>query len=226
MLPMPSDRQVILAIAAHPDDEVIGAGGTLAKHARDGDEVYVAILTEGSSVQFPGQPSYTEIKRAHARAAAEVLGVSDVFFGSFPDQRMDTVPVLEVNQFIEKLVRELRPSIVYTHHFADLNRDHRVIYEATMVATRPFSLPSLRQLLCYYADPLGLVGMGGTHFNVFSVIDETLETKLAAMRCYETEVRDYPNPRSIEGLEYIARRNGAAIGAKAAELFQSILHIR
>jgi LmbE family N-acetylglucosaminyl deacetylase len=139
---------------------------------------------------------------------------------------MDTLPILEVNQFLERLMRETRPSIVYTHHLADLNRDHRVVYEATMVAARPFGLPWLRQVLCYYADPLGLTGMGGTHFNVFSVIDETLDAKLAAMRCYETELRDYPNPRSIEGLEFIARRNGAAVGARAVELFQSILDIR
>ena len=216
----------ILVVAAHPDDEVIGAGGTIAAHAARGDHVFIAILTEGASVQFPGEDDKIALKKRQAREAAEVLGAREIFSGDFPDQRLDVTPRLEVNRFVERVAREVEPHVIYTHHFADLNSDHRVAYEAAAVAARPFSLPSFERLLCYSVDTLTHAGSGAQAFNLYSDITETLELKLKAMQVYETEVRAYPHPRSLEALRHMALRNGAMVGLHAAEVFQSVLEVR
>jgi LmbE family N-acetylglucosaminyl deacetylase len=219
-------ERVVLVVAAHPDDEVIGAGGTIARHAAEGAQVFIAILTEGATVQFPGDEEKIALKRRQALEVAKLLGARDVFFGEFPDQRLDVTPILEVNRFVEGVTRKVSPHVIYTHHFADLNADHRVAYEAAAVAARPFSLPSLESLLCYSVDTLGHAGQGTHRFNVYTEIGDTLELKLKAMQVYETEVRDYPHPRSLEALRYAALRNGSAVGLGAAEVFQSMLEVR
>jgi LmbE family N-acetylglucosaminyl deacetylase len=215
----------IFVVSAHPDDEVIGAGGTIAAHAARGDSVFIAIVADGASVQFPNQPDKISLKQEQARKAAEILGAKEVFFGLFPDQRLDSVPLLAVNQFVEGIARRVEPQIIYTHHFADLNADHRIVYEATAVAARPFSLPSFERLLCYAVDTLTHAGQGTPTFNVYSDISQTLEVKLKAMQVYQTEVRPYPHPRSLEALRYSAQRNGAMVGLEAAEVFQSLLEV-
>lgn len=216
----------VLVIAAHPDDEVIGAGGTIAAHAARGDSVVIAILTEGATVQFPGDQSKVSLKKEQALKAAEMLGAKDVFSGGFPDQHLDVTPVLEVNRFVEDVARKVNPQVIYTHHFADLNADHRVAYEAAAVMARPFSLASFERLLCYSVDTLTHAGMSTPQFNVYSDISETLELKLQAMRVYETELRDYPHPRSLEAMRYAALSKGAAVGLPAAEVFQLVLEVR
>ncbi len=219
-------NKTVLVIAAHPDDEVIGAGGTIAAHAAKGDDVFIAILTEGASVQFPGDDEKIAMKKQQALKAAEILGAREVFSGDFPDQRLDVTPVLEVNQFLEGICRQIQPQIIYTHHFADLNVDHRVAFEATSVAARPFSLPSLENLLCYAVDTILHAGQGAPQLNTYADISETLALKLEAMKIFETELREFPHPRSLAAMRATAQRNGAMVGLRAAEVFQSILEIR
>lgn len=221
----PNARQV-LVVAAHPDDEVLGAGGTIAKHTARGDAVSVIILTEGASVQFPGEPEKIELKKMQARKVARMLGIHEVFFGNFPDQQLDMQPIITVASFIEGVIEKIRPQIVYTHHFTELNRDHRTAYEATSVAVRPFSLPLVERLLCFSVDTVSDWGQGVAQYNVFSDISETLEAKLQAMRIYETEVRRPPHPRSLEALRQIAERNGVIVGLQAAEMFQLVLEVQ
>lgn len=216
----------VLVIAAHPDDEVIGAGGTIAAHAACGDDVYIAILTEGASVQFPGDVSKVALKKRQAEEVAELLGARELFTADFPDQRLDVTPQLEVNRFVEAVARRVNPNIIYTHHFAELNADHRVAYEAAAVAARPFSLPSFERLLCYTVDTLTHAGQTQPRFNYFSDITETLELKLRAMQVYETELREYPHPRSLEAMRRMAESRGAQVGLRAAEAFESVLEVR
>jgi LmbE family N-acetylglucosaminyl deacetylase len=216
----------VLVIAAHPDDEVIGMGGTIAVHAARGDDVFIAILTDGATVQFPNDPDMVALKKEQAIKAAAVLGAKEVFSGDFPDQRLDVTPLLEVNRFVESVVRKVEPQVIYTHHFSELNADHRIAYEAAAVAARPFSLASFERLLCYSVDTLAYAGSTPPQFNVYSDIEETLELKLTAMEVYNTEVRAYPHPRSLEALRHMALRNGAMVGLRAAEVFQSVLEIR
>jgi LmbE family N-acetylglucosaminyl deacetylase len=222
---MKSHSHQILVVAAHPDDEVLGAGGTIAKHVTRGEAVYVAVLSEGTSMTFPDKPEMIAVKQSHALKAAEVLGVKDVFFGNFPDQKLDAYPFVQITGFIEELVRKIRPNVVYTHHFSELNRDHRVAYEATSVAVRPFSCPSLERFFCFMVDTVADWGQGVAQCNVFSDISATLEAKLQAMQAYETEVRAYPHPRSLEALRHMAYRNGTMVGLPAAEMFQLVLEV-
>jgi N-acetylglucosamine malate deacetylase 1 len=216
----------VLVIAAHPDDEVIGAGGAIAAHAAAGDSVYVAILTEGASVQFPGDVDKVALKKRQAQEVAALLGARELFTADFPDQRLDVTPQLEVNRFVEGVARKVRPNLIYTHHFAELNADHRAAYEAAAVAARPFSLPSFERLLCYAVDTLTHAGHAAPRFNYYFDIEATLELKLRAMRVYETELRDYPHPRSLEALRNAALSAGAAVGLRAAEAFEMVLEVR
>lgn len=224
---MSRERQSILIVAAHPDDEVIGVGGTIAKHASAGDAVYVAILTEGASAQYPDDGERIAArKKEQTLKVAELLGVSEVFTGDFPELRLDALPIFEITRFLEGVVAKVQPNIVYTHHFAELNRDHRTAYEATTVSVRPYALPSFRKLLCYQVDTLEHWGHGPAQYNVHVDITESLGAKLEAMAVYETEVREYPHPRSLEALRQTAYRNGASVGLKAAEIFQMVLEVR
>ena len=219
-------RQTVLAVAAHPDDEVIGIGGAIARHALKGDDVYVIILTEGSSAQYPDDHErIAALKRQQAYQVAGLLGVKELFIANFEELRLGLRPIYEITRFIENIAAKVRPSIVYSHHFADLHQDHRVAYEATAIAARPFALPSLERLFCYPVDSLGHLGQGLPQLNYYVDISETLETKMQAMKVYDTELREYPHPRSLEALKHVATQNGAMFGLRAAEVFQLVLAV-
>lgn len=219
-------KQTVLVVAAHPDDEVIGVGGAIAKHALNGDDVYVAILTEGSSAQYPDDHErIAALKKQQAHEVAGLLGVKDLFIANFDEMTLSLRPIYEVSRFVENIAAKVRPGLIYAHHFADLNQDHRVAYEATAIAARPFALSSFERLLCYQVDSLNHLGQGQPQFNYYVEISETLEIKVQAMKTYDTELREYPHPRSLEALRHVAIRNGAMVGLRAAELFQLVLAV-
>lgn len=137
----------ILVVAAHPDDEVLGLGGTVARHVAAGDQVSILILADSGSVRYDDE-RMREVRDA-ARAASATLGVSDVRFGALEDQKLDVLPILEVTLRVEAVLQEVRPEIVYTHHRGDINRDHAVVHEATLTAARPYSAPFVGRILCY-----------------------------------------------------------------------------
>lgn len=215
---------VVLVIAAHPDDEVLGPGATMARLAAEGHEIHVAIVTEGSTTQYPGQPEMVALKKAQARAALDALGGGTLHFGELPDMKLDTVPLVAVNAFVEGVVRRVEPTIVFTHHHADLNRDHRVVHEASVVACRPGPSSSIERVLAY--DVLGVTNFGGTTAsflpNVFYDGFDYVERKLAALRAYDVEVRPFPHPRSPEALEAQGKVAGALAGLRWAEGFQLV----
>lgn len=219
----------VLTVAAHPDDETLGAGGTMARLAAQGHEVWICILTDGVTARH----AHVEQQKECAIGAADVLGAANVVFCELPDQRLDSLPLLDVITPIEKCIGELRPEIVFTHFKEDVNQDHRTVFEATMVAARPVDGTSVRQLLCYetassteWAPPFP-----GSVFspNVFVDISSTLPRKLEAMRSYERtwtgEMRPYPHPRSYEAIEAYARRHGVAAGVAAAEPFMLVRQV-
>jgi N-acetylglucosamine malate deacetylase 1 len=219
----------ILVVAAHPDDETLGAGGTIARYAEHGEEVWVCLLTEGVSARH----DHVNQQKECAVKACEVLGVKRVVFCDLPDQRLDALPLLDVIQPLQACVRELQPDVVYTHFKEDVNQDHRVAFQATMVATRPFGDNSVNRVLCYEAPSSTEWGasFAGTVFapNVFVDISETLPAKLEAMRMYSmthvSEVPPYPHPRSYEALETYAKRHGIVVGLRAAEPFMLVREI-
>jgi len=223
-------EQPMLVIAAHPDDEVLGCGGTIARATQEGRQVHIAILGEGLTSR---QPTREETDPAGlddlARTADKVgafLGATAVHQFGFPDNRFDQVPLLDVVKTIETLIDELRPSEVFTQHGGDLNIDHVVTFRATMTATRPMEGSPVRALYAYEVPSSSEWAFGkfDPRFDpsYFVDITSTLDRKIRAMAIYETESRAFPHPRSPEALEAISRKWGSTVGLGAAEAFQQI----
>jgi LmbE family N-acetylglucosaminyl deacetylase len=211
----------ILVLSAHPDDEILGPGGTLARHARAGDVVHAVILSEGASSRYA--PDMKSALEASGRQAAAKLGARSIRFEAFPDQRLDTVPLVEVTQRIEAIVEELAPEVVYTHFPGDVNADHGVVGRAAWTACRPYRFPGVRRFLVFetpssteWAWPLP---DGAFTPNVFVDVSATLDAKVAALECYGSELRDYPHPRSARAIRERAAFWGSCMGMPAAEPF-------
>ena len=221
------DMKRVLVIAAHPDDEVIGGGATLARLRSEGAELFVAIVTEGWSVQYPNQPEMLEKKQQAARSALDALGGGNLFFENLPNLRLDTVPAVTVNTFLEQVVRDVKPDIVFTHHASDLNHDHRVVYQSSLVACRPWSGHMISTIYSY--PTLGVSDFGGTRSefspNVFFDVEKFLPNKLAALKAYDMEMRPFPHPRSTEAVEAQGRIYGSLSGLNWAEAFVIIRQI-
>ena len=215
-----------LILAAHPDDEVLGCGGTLAKLADDGFVAHVAFLADGVTSRMDGSRKYEEelsVRRTAAKSACEILGARSVSFGTFLDNRMDTVALLDIAKTIEALILEHRPEMILTHHAGDVNVDHRRVHEATVVACRPQSHNPVRTVLCFEVASSTEWQLPGSAPlfapNWFVDISNTLSRKLAALEAYSAELRAWPHPRSMRGVEHLARWRGATVGVDAAEAF-------
>ena len=224
----------VLVVAAHPDDEVLGCGATVARLVREGHDVYLAILGEGITSRHASREAsdQAEVKalRECSRRAAALLGAKDIFLHDLPDNRFDTVPLLDVVKLVEELVKRLQPQVVYTHHGGDLNIDHVITSRAVLTATRPVAGCPVRELLMFEAP-------SSTEWafqqlepifrpTVFTDVHETIETKLKAMALYEGEARAFPHPRSAEALRAIAQRWGSVAGVDSAEAFELVRSIR
>jgi len=222
----------VLVVAAHPDDETFGVGGTIARHTMQGDEVWVLILADGSEGRVP-RDKHIELRKQCALEACAILGVKKVIFCSFEDQKLDALPLLDVIKPIENTIGEFRPEVVFTHFMGDLNQDHRAVFQATIVATRPFPNSSVKRLLCYetpssteWAPPFQTSVFAP---NVFVDISTTLSKKIEAIKKYDTlhvcEVRPYPHPRSYQAIDIWSRRHGVVVGCEAVEAFMLIREI-
>lgn len=223
-----------LVLAAHPDDEVLGCGGTIAKLTRRGDMAIIAILGEGvtSRARQRDEADPVEIEALHerSRVVADLLGAEDVFLYSLPDNRFDTVPLLDIVKIIEELVQRLKPVAVYTQHGGDLNIDHAILYRATLTATRPQAGHPVLDVYAYEvaSSTEWAFQQFEPHFapNIFEDIGATVDTKIRAMQVYESEARTFPHPRSPEAIRAAAVRWGSVAGLPAAEPFQLVRSIR
>ncbi len=215
----------ILVVAAHPDDEILGVGGTMAALSEQGHEVFVLIVTEGCSSQYQGQDVQRLIadKKACALQAGKLVGVRQVLFGDLPDMRLDTLPHVEINRVIERAIRQVGPEVVFTHHFGDVNRDHQRVYESTLVAVRPVQGACVRKVYTY--ETLSSTEWQETdpRFafvpNTYHDISSQLDRKIEALLTYEQEVREYPHPRSAQAIRNLAMLRGQSVGMLAAEAF-------
>jgi len=141
----------VLVVAAHPDDEVYGMGGTIAKLSSEGHEVHVLIVTDGSATQYKNHPDLDQIianKKTEIKKANRVLGTKKVHFGNLPDMRLDSIDHVEINKVIEEAVNNIKPKVVYTHFYGDVNLDHQRVYESTLVACRPAPNQAVKEILC------------------------------------------------------------------------------
>lgn len=219
----------ILVIAAHPDDEVYGVGGTIAKHTMNGDKVFVLILTDGATCQYPGNKVMVGQKRKEAKRSAKILGIEKIYFFNLPDMQLDTIAHVEVNKVIEKTIARVEPDVVYTHHWGDVNKDHRVVFESTMVAVRPSFRSTIKRILLYETPSSSEwnAPILTDKFipNVYVDISETISKKIQAMEAYKSELREFPHPRSIEAVTTYAKKNGLVIAKEAAECFLLIREV-
>lgn len=221
-------KKKILIVAAHPDDEVLGCGATVAGLARSGAEAYTLILGEGVTSRDEKRDAgrrggaLAELKR-HATAANKAIGVKKVFFGDLPDNRFDSVPLLDIVKKVEAVKRGLRPDMVFTHYEKDLNVDHRLTYQAVVTATRPMQGETVREIYSFEV-------LSSTEWNyplsfspdVFWEVSGGLGAKLRAMRAYPGELAKFPHPRSLEGIRLAAAYWGMRTGLKAAEAFKTV----
>ncbi len=217
----------ILIIAAHPDDEILGAGGTIARHGSQGDQVFMAIVADRGTARYDAEK--IEFVRQCCKAAARRLGIAEVCFGDFADQKLDTLPILDITQWLEGIANKFQPSVIYTHHRGDINRDHRLVHEATLTALRPYAAPYAERILCYEAPSAtewcGPYAEDTFIPNVFVDITSQLEVKLDALLEYKTELRPFPHPRSAEIVRARAALWGSVIGVAAAEPFVLVRQI-
>lgn len=219
----------VLVVAAHPDDELLGVGATIVKHIENGDMCYALILGEGITSRYNKRDlaDISKVEELHEDTfqAAKVIGYEKVYLENFPDNRFDSVDLLDIIKIIEKYIEKIKPDIIYTHHSGDLNVDHRKAYEAVLTATRPIGDFYVKEIYCFET-----VSSTEWNFeyndifkpNYFIDVTFTLDKKLEAVNFYKSEMKNFPHPRSIENLEITAKRWGSVIGKKYAEAFEVV----
>jgi N-acetylglucosamine malate deacetylase 1 len=219
VLPLP---ERLLVVAAHPDDEVLGCGGLLARVADAGGSARILIVTEGATTQYPGRPDLVAQKRDEAMEAARILGTSDLRFAELPDMQLSTLPSAAITGPIGEEVDSFEPDWVVTHHVGDLNSDHRVVHEACRVAARPNleGRPALLTMEVPSATEFGyrpLVGNIGV-----PLTEEQLKRKQEALTAYASEARRFPHGRSTEAVAALAAYRGYGYGTERSEAFELI----
>ncbi len=222
----------VLIVAAHPDDEILGCGGTAARLAREGNEIFTMIVGEGITSRDENRQREIREKeiaqlKKQITEANQAIGVKDVFVYDFPDNRFDSVPLLDIVKEVDKVKTRVKPEIIFTHYGQDLNIDHRVTYNAVLTATRPMVEETVKEIYSFEV-------LSSTEWNYplsfspdcFYDITGTIENKVKAMEKYRTELRDYPHPRSLKGIRQVAETWGMKTGIPYAEAFKTIRTIR
>ena len=203
----------VLVVASHPDDEILGVGGTIARHTGAGDTVHILIVAEGSTSR-PGADANRETKalRDAAAGAAKALGAQPPRMMGLPDNRLDSLALLDIVQPIENLFSEIVPQIVYTHFAGDLNRDHAVTAEAVEIACRPLPGQTIESLYAFetVSSTEWSLGAHGTFSpQLFVDVSATMDKNIEALACYETEMRAFPHARSCDAVSALAKLRGA-----------------
>ena len=218
----------ILIVAAHPDDEVLGCFGTVARLIKEGYEAYTLILGEGKTSRdeqrvVEDRKEDIEILNTEINKANDTIGIKKIFVESFPDNRFDSVDLLDIVKVISKIKEEIKPDIIFTHFENDLNIDHRITYQAVLTATRPMEDECVKEIYSFEI-------LSSTEWNyplsfspdTFFDISDTIDLKIEAMKKYTSELCQYPHPRSLEGIELNAKYQGMRVGKKYVESFKSV----
>lgn len=220
----------IMVIAAHPDDEALGCGGTIARHAAAGDVVRVLFLADGvASRAMVDRTPELRARKAAAEKACAIMGAEAPIHLDFPDNRLDTLAFLEIVQAVEKQAVVFQPDVVYTHHAGDLNVDHRICHQAVLTAFRPIPGQTVKSIYGFEVCSSTEWAFGGTGPvfvpNRFVNIEAQMKAKYEALNAYEMEMRPFPHARSHEAVKALAAWRGASAGCKAAEAFTVIRDI-
>ena len=222
-------NKTVLVIAAHPDDEALGCAGTILKHTNSGDPVHLLFLADGEGAR--GSLDGLEARKLATIYAARLMGITEenITFLNFPDNRMDSLQLLDVVQKVEPVISRISPQIIYTHHHGDLNIDHRITHQSVLTVCRPMPGNTIEAI--YGFEVLSSTGWASSEMshaftpNRYVDISEYLEKKLETIACYQNEMRPYPHARSIKTVEYLAKLRGSSVGVEAAEAFSVIREI-
>lgn len=219
----------ILVIAPHPDDEVLGCGGTIKKHTQSGDEVYLCVVTKPYTPDWTQE--YIENKKEEIKASNEVLDIKETFFLDLPTVKLDTVGQKKINDLISDCVKKVNPEIIFIPFFGDINKDHQLVSQASIVALRPKPGSQIKKVFLYevpseteWAKPAQKIEEVFMP-NHYEDISDFLEDKLKAMESYKSELKEYPHPRSLEGIKVLAQKRGMEAGLKYAEAFMVLREI-
>ena len=219
----------IAAIFAHPDDEILGCGGALARHAECGDDVRILLLATGLRSRGPSDETAIGKLREEARESAKIVGAKGIEFADFPDNAMDSVPLLDVVKRVEAFLASFAADVIYTHHDGDLNIDHLIVHRAVVTARRPLpNIGPFEILACEVnsSTEWGLPSQTPFIPTDFLDIASYVEQKVKALERYRGEIRPWPHPRSSEGVRALARWRGAQCGVEAAEAYRQVRRVR
>ena len=224
--------KIVLVIAAHPDDEILGCGGTIARFAKQGCEIFTMILGEGITsrdTKRSGVKRKKELNELKQQViyANNIIGAKEVFIHGLADNRFDTVPFLDVVKLIEKVKKDVHPDIIFTHYEKDLNIDHQITYKAAITAARPIGEHFAKEIYSFEI-------LSSTEWNwpntfspdVFFDISSTIALKMKAMEQYKSEIRQFPHPRSILGIKVLSEYRGMQAGIQHVEAFKCVRIIR
>jgi len=214
----------ILVVAAHPDDEILGVGGTILKHVKNGDQVSILVLGDGES----SREAKVDIEKREnqAKRVIQALGAKEMILKKLPDNQFDSLPLLEIIKEVEAVIRQVKPEIIYTHCPTDLNVDHRLTFQAVLTACRPQPGFGVKKILAFET-------LSSTEWQIkdqshlflpteYHDIAEFIDQKVEILKIYQDELRDYPHPRSVEGVKILAQYRGIEVGYHYAEAFQII----
>ena len=224
-----SMTDTVLIVCAHTDDEVLGCGGTIARHVAEGDAVYAVFMSDGVSSRAQSDEKDSAQRHAAAERARAILGIRENYYLDLPDNMLDSLPLLEVIHCLEPIIAKIKPTLIYTHHHGDLNVDHRITNQAVLTICRPFPASSVKAIYAFevmssteWAQPTANPFLPNHYVN----INHQLQTKMDALRAYQPEMRDSPHSRSLEHMSHLAQHRGNCVGLKAAEAFVTIRSIR
>ncbi len=207
-------------ISAHPDDEVVGMGATIKKLSLT-NKIWLCVVSEGASAQYSDK-KMIKVRRDACKKSSKILGISKIQFLDYPDMRLDSVSHLEINKELEKIIRKLKPTIVYSPPSHDLNKDHQKVFESSLVVTRPL-VSSVKSLLCYE-----LPGPVREPFRptIYENVEKEFSYKIKGFKMYKSEIMKFPHPRSINAIENLAIYRGTQSGLRKAEAFELVHSIK
>lgn len=218
----------VMVISAHPDDEILGCGGTLIKHRENGDQVYWLIITNIFENQGFSKER-VDSRQKEIKAVAKNVGINKTFLLNYPTMTLSSSTIIKMVPEISKIFLEVKPEIIYSLNRSDAHSDHRVTFDAVMACTKSFRYPFIKQVLMYEC-------ISETEFapnlpekvfmpNYFVDISDFISQKLKVMSIYESELRKHPFPRSLKNIEALAIFRGASVGVEYAEAFQLVKFI-
>lgn len=221
-------NQKILVIAAHPDDEILGCGGMMLEALRLKSKIFVLFLGEGVSARFNLNDSFSKdsiksrkIREKEAKNVLNYLNIKNYLFEQRLCTRFDELPILSIVKSIENVINKFKPTVIFTHNPNEVNIDHKITYQATEIATRPINRDYLKQVYSYEIPCSGnWKYLEVFKPNTFLNIKDVWQNKIKAVKLYKNELREYPHPRSLKGIEIIARYRGLQSGIELAEAFR------